>query len=63
MSPTTEANDDTKAAQARPPTGHEIAAVAPAAVVCPTAYARTAETDALEKLLKMLTVMDMRLQN
>ena len=62
MSPITEANDDTNAAQARPATGHKMAAVASAAVVSPTAHARSAETDALTKVFEILTGMDMRLQ-
>ena len=62
MSPTTEAKDDTDAEQARPATGHERAVVAPAAAVSPTAHARSAETDALAKVLEMLMGMDMRLQ-
>ena len=62
MSPRRKANDDTNAAQARPATGHKIAAVASAAVVSTTAHARSAETDALTKVFEILTGMDMRLQ-
>ena len=59
MSPNWEANDDTNAEQAPPATGHERAATAPATVVSPTAHARSAEPDALARLLEMLTGMDL----
>ena len=59
MSPNWEANDDTNAEQAPMATGHERAAAAPATAVSPTAHARSAEPDALARLLEMLTGMDL----
>ena len=61
MSPSTESNDDTDAAQVHPAPGHERVAVAPAAVVFHIAHARSAETDTRAKILVMLTGTDMRL--
>uniref|UniRef100_A0AAV1V017 Uncharacterized protein n=1 Tax=Peronospora matthiolae TaxID=2874970 RepID=A0AAV1V017_9STRA len=62
MSPRREGNEDTNAAQAPLATGHERAAAAPATVVFPIAYARSAEPDALARVLEMLTGMDLRMQ-
>ena len=62
ISPRREANDDTHAAQAPPANGHENAAAAPATVVSPTAHARSAEPDALARVLGMLSRMDLEMQ-
>ena len=62
MSPRQEENDDTNAARAPPATGRERAAAAPATVVSPTAHARSAEPDALARVLEMLTGMEFRMK-
>ena len=62
ISPRREANDDTNAAQAPPATGRARAAAAPATVVSPTAHARSAEPDALARVLEMLTGMEFRMK-
>ena len=62
MSPTPRANDDTNGVKAPPAPGHERAVAALAAVVFPTANARSAETEALAKVLEMFPGINMRLQ-
>ena len=55
MSPSSEKIDDANAAQAPPTTSHERAASDPAVVVPPHVHERSADTNALEKVLTMLS--------
>ena len=62
MSPKTETTDDTNTAQTTPTTSRERAAYEPAVVIPPHTHARSAETDAIQKVLKMLGGMDERMK-
>ena len=62
MSPSSEKKDDANAAQAPPTPSHERAAAEPAVVVPPHAYERSADTDALERVLIILSGMDERME-
>ena len=59
MSPTGEGNDDNAAQE--PSTGHERASREPDAVVIPPAHARSADSEALTKVLEMLSRMNARM--
>ncbi|CAI5725776.1 unnamed protein product [Peronospora destructor] len=62
MSPSTETTDDNNTAQAPPKNSHERAASEPTVVIPPHAHARSAETDAMQKVLEMLSKMDDRMK-
>ena len=62
MSPSSQKIDDANKAQAPPTTSHERAASDPAVVVPPHVHERSADTNALERVLNMLSGMDERMK-
>ena len=62
MSPNSETNGDNSMAQAQPTHNQKRATSVPAVVVPPHAHERIEEASAIGRILKMLGVMDERMQ-
>uniref|UniRef100_A0AAV1VHV0 Uncharacterized protein n=1 Tax=Peronospora matthiolae TaxID=2874970 RepID=A0AAV1VHV0_9STRA len=62
MSPSLQMKDDANTAQAPPTTSHQRAATEPAVVVPPHAHERSADTNALERVLTMLGGVEERMK-